>query len=494
MFRRVCVLVALVGCQSSRPAAPAEPAAPIAEPAPATPAEAAKPAPVEITAVERFDAWLAAFNSGDRDAMAALRDSAFVADFPLPPLDAQLGFAEETGGFTVIETEATSPTKHTVLVKEKASDQYGRAVLEIEPAPPHKIRGFNIHAIPTPAKYAPPRLNEADALAVLTAELDKQTAAGEFSGAVAIAKDGKQIFARAYGLADREKKIANTVETRFRIGSMNKMFTAVATLQLVQAGKLKLEDTVGTHLTAYPNQGVATKVTIHHLLSHTGGTGDFFGPEFEKHRLELRTHADYAKLYGARDLEFEPGSKWRYSNYGFLLLGSIIEKVTGKTYYDAVKASVYKRAKMTGTDSPAEGTPKRGRSIGYMRETKKSPWQDNRDTLPFRGTSAGGGDSTVLDLLRFAQALKGHKLLDAAHTEMLTSPKKDTPADIAYGYGFSFNQHGGIRCIGHGGGAPGMNGELLICDNGYTIAVLANVDPPAAGRIAELVLARLPER
>ncbi len=113
---------------------------------------------------------------------------------------------------------------------------------------------------------------------------------------------------------------------------MNKMFTATAILRLVQAKRLALDTPVGKVLTGYPNKNVATKVTIHHLLTHTGGTGDIFGPEFDARRLELRTLQDYVKLYGARDLTFEPGARWEYSNYGFLLLGAMIEKVTGKSY------------------------------------------------------------------------------------------------------------------------------------------------------------------
>ena len=134
------------------------------------------------------------------------------------------------------------------------------------------------------------------------------------------AKDGKAIMSGARGKADRERGIDNTLDTRFRTGSMNKMFTAVATLQLVERGKLSLDDTIGKVLPDYPNTNVASKVKVRHLLSHTGGTGDIFGPKFEAHRLELKTLQDYVKLYGQRDLKFEPGTRWEYSNYGFLLL------------------------------------------------------------------------------------------------------------------------------------------------------------------------------
>ncbi|MCA1694096.1 MAG: beta-lactamase family protein [Actinobacteria bacterium] len=151
--------------------------------------------------------------------------------------------------------------------------------------------------------------------------------AGESSPAL-IARNDRVLFSHTYGLADRKQRIPNTLQTRFRIGSMNKMFTAVAILQLVEAGKVKLTAPVGTYLPGYPNQQVATKVTIHQLLTHTGGTGDIFGPSFDAHRKELRTLADYVSLYGKRGLEFAPGSQWAYSNCGFILLGVVIERVT----------------------------------------------------------------------------------------------------------------------------------------------------------------------
>ena len=134
-----------------------------------------------------------------------------------------------------------------------------------------------------------------------------------------------------------------------------------------------------------------------------------------------------------------------------------------------------------------------GRSIAYTKPTPEATWTNAADTLPYRGSPAGGGDSTVTDLLQFANALTSHKLLDAAHTELLTTGKIST-GDDKYAYGFIDGTTGGVRCVGHGGGAPGMNGELMICDNGYTIAVLANLDPPAASIVANFIRDRLPAK
>jgi CubicO group peptidase (beta-lactamase class C family) len=336
-------------------------------------------------------------------------------------------------------------------------------------------------------------LPEGALLAATRKNIETEVAAERFAGAVLIVKNGKPLFSEAYGLADREHKTPNTLKTRFRIGSMNKMFTAVSILQLAQARKLELTDTVGKYLTDYPNKDVASKVTIHQLLTHTGGTGDIFGPEFDAHRLELRTLQDYVNLYGNRPPKFEPGSRWEYSNYGFILLGAIIEKVSGQSYYDYVREHVYVPAGMTSTGSEPEDKAISDRSVGYTK-MDSAPWAPNTDTLPYRGSSAGGGYSTVEDLARFADALQGHKLLDALYTEMLTSGKPGTP-DRSYAYGFEDRMFNGSRCFGHGGGAPGMNGDLKICPGtGYVIVVLANLDPPAASRISDFIANRLPEK
>jgi CubicO group peptidase (beta-lactamase class C family) len=338
-------------------------------------------------------------------------------------------------------------------------------------------------------------MSEADALAALREDLEKAAAADQFSGAVLVAKNGKELFSKAYGLADRENEVANTVETLFRIGSMNKMFTATSVLQLVQLGKIKLTDPLGKHVADYPNQEVATKVTIHHLLTHTGGTGDIFGPMYEVHRRELRTLDDYVALYGHRPPAFEPGSEWAYSNYGMVLLGVVIERVSGMSYYDYVAKYVYEPAGMDLSGSEPESDVVRERSIGYTRPRGGGGWTPNTDTLPYRGTSAGGGYSTVGDLMKFAHALLGHRLLNAEHTEMLITGKVDSAGGRRYAYGFEDGRNkDGAGAVGHGGGAPGMNGDLKIYpQSGYVVAVLSNLDPPAAQRVSTFLDARLPE-
>jgi len=434
-----------------------------------------------------FARWLEVFNRGQQDELKQ-----FLATYlPDRPVEEELSFREQTGGFTLVKIEESSDTKLTGIVKEREGSNYARFMFEVEPAEPHRISNIGLRIIPRPEDAAPvARRGEPQLIAALKAELEKAAAAGRFSGAVLLARNGKPVFEQAYGLADREHNVPNRLDTRFRIGSMNKMFTATAVLQLSQAGKINLNDPIGKYLTDYPNRDVATKVSIHHLLTHTGGTGDIFGPQFDQHRLDLKQLRDYVALYGQRAPEFEPGSRHVYSNYGFILLGVLIERVSGQSYYDYVRQHIFVPAGMKRTDSEPESTEVAGRSVGYMR--RSSQFTPNTNTLPYRGTSAGGGYSTVEDLLAFANALTGHKLLDAQHTTLLMTGKVDAMPGVRYAYGFMDANRDG-HWFGLGGGAPGMNGDLRIYpDSGYVIAVLANMDPPAASRVADFIGERLP--
>lgn len=377
------------------------------------------PALPDSPAGKMLGAWLQAFNSGDRQTYVRFAQTSYPAG--VKNADMLMQFRAATGGFDVEKIEESTPTKISALVKERDSDQFGRLVLEVDASEPHNVVSLGVRAIPRPAEFPLPHLSEAELLSAAAQQASDAAAADRFSGALLIARQGRPVFAKAYGFADRERKLPNTLDTRFRVGSMDKMFTAVAILQLVQAGKLRLTDTLGTYLTDYPNKEIAAKVTIEELLSHTGGTGDIFGPEFDAHRLELRTVHDYVKLFGSRAPLFEPGTKFAYSNYGFVLLGAIIEKISGESYYDYVDRRVFRPAGMTSSGFEPESAAAPNRSIGYTHAP--SGWRSNADTLPYRGIPAGGGYSTVGDLLAFANALQAQRLLDAKHLELLTTPQ-----------------------------------------------------------------------
>ncbi|MCX6927385.1 MAG: serine hydrolase [Verrucomicrobia bacterium] len=432
--------------------------------------------------------YLEALNSGNKDKL----ETFIKAHRPDRPdaLDRMLDLRWNTGGFDLHSIESSQALNiQAVLYEREGNGNYSRMSVTVSDGDPAVITKVSLAVIPPPAGAAvPERLTQRAAVAVWKAEIDKAAATGKYSGVWLWAKNGKAITSGARGKADRERGIDNTLNTRFRIGSMNKMFTAVATLQLVERGKLSLDDTIAKILPDYPNTNVASKVKVRHLLSHTGGTGDIFGPEFEAHRLELKTLQDYVKLYGERDLQFEPGTKWEYSNYGFLLLGVLIEKVSGKSYCDFVADNIYKVAGMTNSGSEPESVAVANRSKGYMRD--QFEMVSNEPTLPWRGTSAGGGYTTAADLMKFAGALMSNRLLKAETLAEATRPQFTTGA---YGFGFQIGPPDEARTYGHGGGAPGMNAMLRVYpESGQSVIVLCNLDGPSASRMGDWLHSRMP--
>jgi CubicO group peptidase (beta-lactamase class C family) len=315
----------------------------------------------------------------------------------------------------------------------------------------------------------------------LAAYLDQQAAADQFSGAVLLARDGKVLFEKAYGLADRARQIPNQVTTRFNLGSMNKMFTAVAIMQLAEKGKLAVTDTVGKHLSDYPNQEVAKRVTIHQLLTHTSGLGNYFTPEYFASTKPVEKVRDFLPFFVDQPLAFTPGSRFQYSNAGYVVLGLIIEKVSGQDYYAYVQKHIYEPAGMVHTGHRFDATEQATVAIGYSRhgEPGAGPSKERNATVRRMGSPAGGGYSTVGDLLLFDRALRGHRLLSAPSTQRMTTAEKLRDDGFAYAYGFGNETIHGRRIFGHNGGAPGIGAQFdAYREPGYTMIILSNYDPP----------------
>jgi CubicO group peptidase (beta-lactamase class C family) len=312
---------------------------------------------------------------------------------------------------------------------------------------------------------------DAEIVSAVTALVDRAAAEDKFSGVVLVAKEGKTLLSRAVGMADPSKNIANKPDTKFNLGSINKIFTQVAIGQLAEAGKLSLDDTIRKRLPDYPSP-VADKITIQQLIQHRSGLGDFFGPKFlQAPPSSLRTLAAFLPLFADKPLEFEPGTDQRYSNAGYIVLGLIIERVSGQSYYDYVRGHITRPAGMKDTASFAIDENVPNRAIGLTKRGSDGPSekrQDNTATLPGRGSSAGGGYSTAPELFAFAQALLGDKLLSKRWTDWVFH-RGQLDAD-------------GPRTLGIAGGSPGVNGMLGIAPP-YIFVVLANIDPPAAEEV-----------
>jgi CubicO group peptidase (beta-lactamase class C family)/predicted aspartyl protease len=298
--------------------------------------------------------------------------------------------------------------------------------------------------------------------------LAKRAAGGKFAGAVLIARDGKPVVKQACGLADRERRLANTVDTRFNIGSLGKTFTAVAIAQLVEVGKLSFDDPIGKYLSSFPRE-VADQITIGQLLTHTSGLGDVFMRWHPTAPAQLDVSEVMTRIV-REPIRFEPGSRFAYSNSGYVVLGAVIEAVSGQDYFDYVRAHVFKPAGMTRTGWYALGEVP-NMAHGYARVDTSRAW--------VAGNPSGGVYSTVGDLLKFAKALLSNKLLRPEMTTTVLAGKVDTPrpgpAKTRYGYGFEEEVRSGVRIVGNGGGQPGIEAQLRIFpERGYTVIVLTN--------------------
>jgi CubicO group peptidase (beta-lactamase class C family) len=317
--------------------------------------------------------------------------------------------------------------------------------------------------------------------------LDALARNDDFCGTVLVAHGGSVALEKAYGLADRAQGSPNSLDTRFNIASMGKMFTGVAILQLVEQGKLSLSSRLSQVLPDYPNQEVARQVTIHELLTHTAGVADWMAsPNYMDLRATLRSVADYVPLFVDQPLDFAPGSQYSYSNSGYILLGLVIERVSGEDYYDYVSKHIFAAAGMGSTGAFALDDLPPNTAVGYTQLNESiewtDVWRDNVFVLPMRGASDGGGYSTLRDLYRFSQALLNDRLLSRSNTQLLLKGKVQAEEETRwYGYGFQDKVLNGQRVVGHGGGFPGVNSFLdMYIDAGYVVVVLTNRDNGAA--------------
>jgi len=315
-----------------------------------------------------------------------------------------------------------------------------------------------------------------------------------FSGVVLVAEGTHILFQKAYGMAEKSFQSPNRLDTKFNLGSLDKMFTGVAIAQLVSAHKLAFTDTLATVLPDYPNSTVASKVTIHQLLTHTSGLGEVLKPEMREKKKKYAALRDYFPLFVNDALQFEPGSKWKYSNAGYIVLGVVIEKFSGQSYFDYVRQHIFLPAGMKDTGCFELDQVVPGLAVGYARFEDDilgiGARRNNSVFLGYKGNSAGGGYSTAPDLLRFARALREHRLLSAELTEKVTAGKVPAAGDW-YGYGFWQWQrfgHSDVRGNSGGGVNSGIDSELQIFWNGpYTVIVMSNYDAPGGTTLARAI-------
>ena len=330
---------------------------------------------------------------------------------------------------------------------------------------------------------------------------EERSSNGMFSGAVLLARNGVPIFEYASGLANKETSVSNKIDTKFNLGSANKMFTGVAVAQLVESGLLAFDTKVGDVLDEYPNEIVREQVTIHNLLTHTAGLGSFIDTQFRAELLAVRksltTIESVVNLFMNRPLPYQIGES-HYSSDGYELLGLIVEKISGQSYYDYVRQHIFDIAGMPNTDSYEidPDSPRTDIAIGYTKRDALTDAQiegepvNNLGVNLLKGTAGGLGYSTAPDLLKFCQSLLTNKLLGLEMTKMVLTPQVNEGSkgnQTKYsGYGFQIFDIGGVVRVGHPGRFAGVNTRIdMYPDLGYQVIVLANMDPPSAFDIAE---------
>ncbi|MFH1197125.1 MAG: serine hydrolase [bacterium] len=328
---------------------------------------------------------------------------------------------------------------------------------------------------------------DAEKIQKLKDYLKEMASMDKFSGSVLVAKDNKILLHETAGYANKRFQVFNKPDTKFNLASIGKSFTSVAILQLIESGKMSIDDPIGKYLTIFPKD-ISEKVTIRHLLNMSSGWGDYWDNEYYlAHRNQLRTVSDYQEFIKEMPLGFEPGTSTVHSNTGFEVAGAIIEKVSGMDYFDYIRQKIFIPAGMTNTDAFHRDSPVENLAVGYTNmnpnDTEGTGYQwENTYMLSPRGTPAGGCYSTVEDMLKYDTALREGKLVGKDYFNFASNGYRGKIGD-------PFVQQR-VGCAA--GGTVGAS-TLLARDmnNGFTIIVFTNYDHPIGVDIGNEIIKML---
>jgi CubicO group peptidase (beta-lactamase class C family) len=308
--------------------------------------------------------------------------------------------------------------------------------------------------------------------------ISKYNQYGLFNGSALVSENGKVILHKGYGSANMEWNIPNKPDTKFRLGSVTKQFTALLILKLVEQGKIKLDVPITAYLSDYPKEN-GDKITIHNLLTHTSGIPNYtslpnFGKDYSRNSY---TPEEFVKIFSSLPLDFAPGAKFSYSNSGYFLLGYIIEKISGKSYEQFLQEIIFTPLKMVNTGYDHTDVVIKNRAAGYEKRGEKITNATYIDmSIPY---AAGSLYSTVDDLYLWDQALYTNKLLSTQSMDLLFKPHINTGGTDFYGYGWSIEEATNgdkpkLKVIQHGGGIPGFNTIISRIPVDKNLVVLLN--------------------
>ncbi len=452
----------------------------------------------------RIRSAIEVLNSGSADRIKRFLDEECTEKFrEMVPLadhvSTWLGILRDTDGVDFYSVRTYTPERAgqtVVIVRDRLMGSWWGINFRFAEAPGFLVAGMGFSPARPPATAPEPALTEKQAIDEIRALAVKLKEKEWLSGTLLIAKGPQVLLTDFHGEANKGDHAPINIDTKFNLGSMNKMFTATAVARLVEAGKLSFDDPASKYIDeSWLPKEVTDKITIRHLITHTSGLGSYFNETYDKSsRALFRKLDDYKPLIKDDRPAFRPGERFQYSNTGLFLLGVVIEKVTGEDYFDHIRKVIYAPAGMMNSDSYEMDYPVENLAIGYSPDPA-SPykWQNNLYKHVIKGGPAGGGFSTVSDLHKFALALLSGKLVSKPMLDTMWTDFKGAN----YGYGFGVNQGPAGKVVGHSGGFSGINSELdIYVDSGYIVAVMSNVDngaSPLAARIGS-ILARIKRR
>lgn len=319
----------------------------------------------------------------------------------------------------------------------------------------------------------------------LRSYLERLSSEDQFSGTALFAKDGNILFEQAYGYADSASKAPNNLNTKFNLASVTKTFTATAVLQLAQAGKLSVDDTLLKLVPDYPNKNIASKITVKQLLTMTSGIDEYVSQAYMENPAKYQTLKSYLPLFSEKPLLFEPGTKTVYSNASYLLLGLIVEYVSGQDYFSYIHDHIFEPAGMKDSGFYPAPDGIQNLANAYTRPLGSSTTASREVPVQSsNGNPATGCYSTVHDLLAFSEALQNHKLLNTEYTDKIFSGELIYSGSLLHSGAFKTN---GVNHLSISGSTDGVNNDLSIYkDSGYTTVILSNYDTGA-----DLVRSRL---
>lgn len=439
-------------------------------------------APLPDHLEDHLRAFVATVNAGDAAAVRRFREADISESFARNVsfnglLDFFQGQRRVTGGldFVGARLDPSNPGIVQLAVRDHVYGGVHGARLRFDPGGDHRLSMVETSGTPAWAVSGAPAISSDQIAGRVRGMIARGCKAGVFSGAVLVAHGDDVVLEEACGEASRRYHVGNTVETRFNLASMNKMFTAVAVMQLIEQGRVSLDDPLSRYAdeTWLPRE-ISDRITIGQLLTHTSGLGDFEVALRNAPRDAYREVDDYKPLVRGEKPSFPPGSAYQYSDTGMLLLGVVIEKASGENYFSYVRRHIYEPSGMKATDSYSLDEPVENLAMGYLPAPDgPAGWRENTLMNLMRGCPAGGGYSTVGDLFRFARALEAGKLVSAASLKFLWTNHR--PND--YGAGFEVEDSAAGRLVGHSGFDRGVSTQLrLYLDKGYVVVVLSNIE------------------